>query len=144
MTITWDPKYAIGEPEVDAQHQELFRRADQLLRAIQMGCATAEVERVMTFVGDYVHLHFSAEEALMRGRSYPQLGAHQVEHRVLIKALVELKRDLATHGPTPEFAARLGAALVDWLRDHITTSDQAFGLWLQAQAAAPPRPAALH
>ena len=66
VMVSWDPSLAVGNAEIDGQHQELFRRVDQLLRALQLGSVNAEVERVMAFVGDYVHLHFRSEEALMQ------------------------------------------------------------------------------
>lgn len=130
MIVSWDPKLLVGNAEIDGQHQELFRRVDQLLRALQMGSVTAEVERVMVFVGDYVHLHFRQEEALMERTGYPDRSAHQAEHLELVRSFVALKKQLAESGPTPEFAATLGAALVDWLKEHIATTDTALGTWL--------------
>lgn len=138
VMVSWDPSLAVGNAEIDGQHQELFRRVDQLLRALQLGSVNAEVERVMAFVGDYVHLHFRSEEALMQRSGYPQRPAHCAEHLELIKSFVGLKKELGQTGPTPEFAAKLGAALVDWLREHIATTDTAFATWLAAQPATTP------
>ena len=139
MIVTWDPQLLVGNAEIDAQHQELFRRVDQLLRALQLGSVTAEVERVMAFVGEYVHLHFRQEEALMQRTGYPDRPAHVAEHLELIRSFVALKRQLAKTGPTPEFAAALGAALVDWLKEHISTTDTALGTWLSTHPAGAPR-----
>lgn len=135
MIVSWDPKLLVGNAEIDSQHQELFRRVDQLLRALQMGSVTAEVERVMAFVGDYVHLHFRQEEALMQRSAYPDRSAHAAEHLELIRSFVALKKQLSRTGPTPEFAASLGAALVDWLKEHIATTDAALGTWLASHPA---------
>lgn len=135
MIVSWDPKLLVGNAEIDGQHQELFRRVDQLLLALQMGSVAAEVERVMAFVGDYVHLHFRQEEALMQRTGYPDRPAHVAEHLELIHSFVALKRQLGKTGPTPEFAAALGAALVDWLKEHIATTDSALGTWLASHPA---------
>jgi len=130
VIVSWDPSLLVGNAEIDGQHQELFRRVDQLLRSLQMGSVTAEVERVMAFVGDYVHLHFRQEEALMQRSGYPDRPAHVAEHLEFIRSFVALKKELARTGPTAEFAATLGAALVDWLKEHISTTDTALGTWL--------------
>jgi hemerythrin len=134
MAITWTPQLAVGVPEIDAQHQELFRRVDSLLESIQFGRAQDEVARLLEYVGDYVHLHFGAEESLMQQHGYPQRAAHFAEHREFVRSFVELKRELERRGPTPEFAAVVGSALVDWLREHIGATDWALGAWMAAQA----------
>lgn len=135
MIVSWDPRLLVGNAEIDGQHQELFRRVDQLLRALQLGSVTAEVERVMAFVGEYVHLHFRQEEALMQRTAYPDRAAHVAEHLQLIRTFVALKKQLAQVGATPEFAAALGAELVDWLKEHIATTDTALGTWLSSHPA---------
>jgi len=132
VIVSWDPKLLVGNAEIDGQHQELFHRVDQLLHALQMGSVTAEVERVMAFVGDYVHLHFRQEEALMQRTGYPDRRTHAAEHLELIHSFVALKQQLGKTGPTPEFAAALGATLVDWLKEHIATTDTALGTWLSS------------
>jgi len=132
VIVSWDPSLLVGNAEIDGQHQELFRRVDQLLHALQMGSVTAEVERVMAFVGDYVHLHFRQEETLMQRTGYPDRQAHAAEHLELIRSLAGLREELGRTGPTPEFAAALAAALVDWLKEHIATTDTALGTWLSS------------
>jgi len=135
VIVSWDPRLLVGNAEIDGQHQELFRRVDQLLLALQRGSVAAEVERMMAFVGDYVHQHFRQEEALMQRTGYPDRPAHAAEHLELIHTFVALKKQLGKTGPTPEFGATLGAALVDWLKEHIATTDTALGTWLASHPA---------
>jgi hemerythrin len=133
MVIEWDPALAVGHTEIDSQHRELFRRIDRLLEAIQLGAPRAEVEGTLAFLGAYVQEHFAAEEALMLAHAYPRLAEHRELHRGLVRDLWAARADFARSGPTPEFAARLGASLVDWLREHIAGDDRALGIWLAAQ-----------
>ncbi|HEY7726773.1 MAG TPA: hemerythrin family protein [Anaeromyxobacteraceae bacterium] len=133
MMIGWDPSLAVGHTEIDAQHQELFRRVDRLLEAIQFGLPRAEVEGTMAFLGAYVHEHFGAEETLMLAHGYPRLAEHRAQHAGFVRAFSTIFAELERAGPSPELAARLGAALVDWLREHVAGDDRALGVWLAAQ-----------
>lgn len=139
MTVAWDPQLAVGQAQIDAQHQELFRRIAGLLEAIQLGRGGDELQRVLAFLGEYVHLHFGAEEALMVQHGYPQRTEHLEQHREFIRGLADLKQELSRQGPTAELAAHVGGRLVDWLREHIAATDLALGTWLSAQQRAGPR-----
>jgi hemerythrin len=139
MDVAWDPQLSVGQAQIDAQHQELFRRIAGLLEAIQLGRGGDEVQRVLAFLGDYVHLHFGAEEALMVQHGYPQRTEHLEQHREFIRGLAQLKQELGRMGPTAELAALVGGRLVDWLREHIAATDLALGTWLAAQERAGPR-----
>lgn len=139
MNVSWDPSLAVGQAQIDAQHQELFRRIAGLLEAIQLGRGGEEVQRVLAFLAEYIHLHFGAEEALMLERGYPQRTAHLEQHREFVRGFVELKHELVRLGPTPELAALVGSRLVDWLREHIAATDLALATWLAAQQSAAPR-----
>ena len=81
MRITFDKNLATGDAEIDAQHAELFDRIDKLLAASREKRSREEVGQMLTFLGDYVVHHFSAEERMMAAAAYPELAAHQAEHR---------------------------------------------------------------
>ena len=63
--IQWSPALAVGVPEIDAQHQELFRRAERLITALRGG-DRAEVTPLVRYLTDYAVEHFAAEERFMR------------------------------------------------------------------------------
>lgn len=130
MAIAWDPALAVGVVEIDEQHQELFRRVDALLEAVQARRSAAEAASLLQYLDDYVVTHFSAEEALMKGHHYPGLAAHQAEHGRFVEDLAGLRREYDRDGPTALLVIRVNARVAQWLFEHINRADRAFGAFL--------------
>jgi hemerythrin len=111
--LTWTPALSVGSAELDAQHQELFRRADAFLEALG-GSSDREVDRLLVFLRDYARTHFADEEAWLRSVGYPDLEAHRAEHERFL-------RDLAVHAGGGALA--IATWLVRWLHGHVVQSD---------------------
>jgi hemerythrin len=132
MAISWDPSLAIGVPEIDAQHAELFDRLDRLLEGARSGKSADEVGRLLGYLGEYVVEHFGAEEALMKARRYPGLADHQAEHERFSVEFSALLREYLADGATLLLIVRVNARVTAWLREHIYRTDRAFGAFLAA------------
>ena len=91
MMPTWTPSIAVGHPLIDEQHQELFRRADDLLDAMMKGRAGAEMNQLLAFLRDYCQDHFGTEERLMVMRIYPAVEQHKLAHREFERRLQEIE-----------------------------------------------------
>jgi hemerythrin len=117
MPRTWTPKLAIGVPPIDQQHQELFRRADDLLAALSRGDVLDEVVRLVDFLGQYVSTHFKAEEKLMASRGYPELVRHQLLHEV-------------AKGANSRLGLQLNTMVGGWLVNHVGTEDAKIATFL--------------
>ncbi len=130
MALQWTEALALGVPEIDRQHQELFRRVESLVEAVLHKDRT-EVVRLVAFLDEYVIAHFGAEEELMRSRRYPGYAVHKAEHDRFLADLSELDRDLRATGPTQRLTTRIHRQVCDWLRDHIYLTDTSLGHWLK-------------
>ncbi len=126
IKISWDRSLETGEPEIDDQHRELFRRIDQLLAATRDRRARTEVGRLLTFLGDYVVTHFQAEEKLMADAEYPELGPHRAEHQRFVEEYARLFEDYRADGPGPVFVIKFGNRVTAWLCEHICRTDRRF------------------
>lgn len=141
MALQWTSTLAVGVPELDRQHQELFRRIDRLLDAV-LRQDRSEAGRLLEFLGGYVRDHFAAEERLMAEVSYPDAERHVQEHRDFARRLAELDAQFAAGGATAALVFALEREAVGWLRDHVYFTDVALGRFVHArQAAAGPRAA---
>lgn len=142
-SIAWDPGLALGVASVDAQHQELFRRAADLVAAMERGLEPDEVESLLAYLARYVCEHFGAEEELMLHFGFAGLPAHRARHQEFIRAFGLLRAEVRRSGPTPELTTRLAATVVGWLREHIGVTDlelARFLLEVQREADACPPP----
>ncbi len=137
MAISWDPTLVVGIEEIDAQHQELFRRLDALLQAIRGGRSREEVGRTLDFLEEYVRRHFDAEQALMRERAYPGRADHEAEHAAFASEIRSLRAEHQRDGPTASLIIRVNTQVTGWLRSHIHRTDRALVDWLRRSG--PPR-----
>lgn len=131
-SIQWSPALAVGVPEIDAQHQELFRRAERLITALRGG-DRGEVEALVRYLFDYAVEHFSAEERYMREIGYPGLEVHQAAHQSFREDFAEMLADYERKGPTPLVALTMHNWLSDWLRRHVGGVDVEIGRFTEAK-----------
>jgi hemerythrin len=130
--IQWSPALAVGIPEIDAQHQELFRRAERLITALRTG-ERGEVEPLVKYLSAYVAEHFAAEERYMREIGYPGLEGHRAAHDTFREDLAEMIADYEKKGPTPLVALTMHNWLSDWLRRHTGGLDVEIGRFADAK-----------
>ncbi|MFZ5627087.1 MAG: bacteriohemerythrin, partial [Bacillota bacterium] len=98
MAVNWTPALAVGVAEIDRQHQELFRRIDNLLTAMSQGKGKEEVGNILKFLEDYVVVHFAAEEKLMQSHNYPAFNEHLAQHQAFIQDFAKLKEQFNREG----------------------------------------------
>lgn len=132
MVIEWTPSLSVGVAEIDAQHQEMFRRAERLIVALRTG-DRSEVQPLLEFLADYVIEHFEAEEREMRAAGFPEYAAHKAAHDAFRRDFEELAGEVQRSGASPLAALTLHNWISDWLRRHIAGVDQELGRFLLAR-----------
>jgi hemerythrin len=120
--MDWKAQYSIGIPEIDAQHQQLFECIDRLEAAADDRQRELAVYYVMEELRDYVRVHFSVEEIVMRLFDYPGLEAHAAEHRAFAARLESFEKSELVDDVHLEAAKFLR----DWLVNHIQVSDRRY------------------
>jgi hemerythrin len=140
LALQWTSALALGVPELDDQHRELFRRVDRLLDAV-LRRDRAEAASTVEFLKAFVVDHFAAEERLMEESAFPEAGAHVAEHRAFGAALGDIDTQLRREGPTAALVYRLEREAVSWLEDHVCHLDVALARHLRARLRPAARPA---
>lgn len=127
MTVVrWTPALAIGHEEIDAQHQELFRRADLLLEAMLAGDAAGTIG-LFAFLGQYVVEHFAAEERIMLESAFPGFTVHHAAHERFVRDYQSLRQLHQDSGGSAAVAVKARTWLAEWLQVHIGNTDQHLG-----------------
>ncbi len=127
MANLWDQTLALGVPEIDRQHQELFSRFGKLLDACKQGQGRSEVGKLLTFLEEYVDYHFITEEAWMREQGYAGLDEHRREHQTFRQKLSGLQQILADQGAGMDLLTKTNKTVLDWIIQHIRNTDRATG-----------------
>jgi hemerythrin len=120
--MDWKAEYSVGIPEIDEQHQQLFDCIDRLESAKDDQQRDLAVYYVMDELKDYVRVHFSVEEIIMRLFDYPGLAAHAAEHRAFAERLEKLEQSELDK----EAHAEVGKFLRQWLVNHIMITDKKY------------------
>ena len=136
LDFVWTKKLAVGVEEIDIQHRVLFRKIDDLLKAMERvdeeesGVDGGDIGRFFEFIEEYTASHFATERKAMTVYQYPCRAEHLKEHDIFTRAIEELKSSYKSGGASVELKAELKVRLCDWLVDHVSEVDRALGAYL--------------
>jgi hemerythrin len=116
MTLEWKEAYALGHPEIDAQHKELFDLISQVA-AVQ---TPDQLKPVLMQLYKHTREHFELEEGLMRQAGFPGLTAHAGYHNALLTRLNTISQDV---GKGLVDQAALSTLMNDWALRHTQFDD---------------------
>jgi len=131
--IEWDQSFSIGVKHIDEQHQEMIDRLNKLIEATNSGKVKSKIKETITFLEEYVVIHFQDEERLMRESKYPDYANHKKQHIQFIAVVSFLKKEYENKGINLDLAFRIQSQVVDWTIKHIIKDDNKIGKWLKEQ-----------
>ena len=117
----WNKMHAVFIPEIDAEHKNIFRLADELHQAVVGGAAASQVQAILRELIAREEDHFAHEERLMRATNYPASAWHKRQHDTMRKRVKEFAP--RTEGGQRQAVLLLLDFLSDWLRNHIRLAD---------------------
>lgn len=131
----WKQEYALGISEIDRQHQELFRMADEIYDMVLEVSGDFQTQRIadlMTALNQYAEDHFALEESLLVRYEYPELEAHKREHdsfRLQVAELSQAKESQIQR----EVLTELIKFMTQWIFRHIRLTDAEYAPYLKAK-----------
>ncbi|PAW76177.1 MAG: hypothetical protein B9S32_16295 [Verrucomicrobia bacterium Tous-C9LFEB] len=125
-----------GVETVDQQHRQLIDMVNQLETAAREGKARHEVDRMLNFLGEYVQIHFSAEERIMAERQCPALEKNKKAHAALIATYGQWRDKYEKEGAKLSLVMDLKNILCKWLVSHICGVDRCLKVTLPTRTHA--------
>lgn len=104
---TWGPEILTGNPQIDAEHQELLSRLDALMTAITLQREAPVIQETLTYLNQYAAKHFAEEEALHQAAHAPNFDGHSAAHRLVVKELSVLLDLYRQEGLSPRVELHL-------------------------------------
>lgn len=128
-SLQWTEEHSVHVPEIDAEHQSIFRLASDLRGALMNGARRSQIELLARRVSTEVTGHLAHEERLLRAGRYPALEWHERQHQTGRARLAALERELGAGDLEAVFDAL--EHLAAWLRDHTSVADRMAGAYLR-------------
>ncbi len=125
----WGKENEVFLAQIDAEHRDLFRVADELQQAVTRGAPAAHVKEHLHGLVAHMGDHFSHEEWLMQSTAYPSYGWHKQQHETARRRL-KLFVPLIESGDA-EAAELFFEFLAGWLEDHTTVTDRMMGAYVR-------------
>jgi len=129
---------ATGVLLIDDQHKELIARINRLQNtSLSAGNGVAEFNclSLLSFLLEYVIIHFHDEEALMAKAEYPHLEAHKKMHAARRKWVEGMaKKFKQAPEVTGGMILEMNIAMTDWLFRHIKNEDKKISRFLAGNA----------
>ncbi len=127
MAIEWTNDLSVGVSSIDAQHQQLFKMADELFEAGKNGKSKEKIGDLLGFLDRYTKQHFKDEEAYMKSINYPGLAEQEKAHQAFVNELTKLKGEFDKSGGNIAVIIGANQIVVDWLTKHISGMDKKIG-----------------
>lgn len=129
MAIVWTQDLSVGVNNIDSQHQQLFKMADELFEAGKNGKSKEVIGDLLNFLDAYTKQHFSDEESYMKSINYPGLAEQQTAHKNFVAELTKLKNAYDTSGGNISVIINANQMVVEWLTKHISGLDKKIGAY---------------
>ncbi len=133
MDFVWSDAYSIAVPEMDAEHQGIFRAADALCRAAGGAEPKERLRELLKQLIGCSQAHFASEEQLMESAGYPGRARHKRQHDKFVNSLLHLQGEF--EADRAEMSVQVLPFLRRWISHHITNVDRAVGAHVTARAA---------
>ena len=127
MAIEWTNDLSVGVSSIDAQHQQLFKMADELFEAGKNGKSKEKIGDLLGFLDRYTKQHFKDEEAYMKSINYPGLAEQEKAHQAFVNELTKLKGEFDNSGGNIAVIIGANQMVVEWLTKHISGMDKKIG-----------------
>lgn len=125
--MMWKEKYKIGIARIDEQHKELFDRVEKFLTALRKEGdwqeKLPEIKETLSFMQNYVIVHFDAEEAYQKKIGYPDFQKHHLIHKEFTDYVMQCAHSFEKEGYPEQSVQKFAGKLLAWLINHVVATD---------------------
>ncbi|WP_291857945.1 bacteriohemerythrin [Marinilabilia sp.] len=122
--LKWSEDYILNQPEIDHEHQSLFKLLNDFYQGLADGSSKEKLASLIKGLLDYAKVHFSNEEVYMKSINFPALEKHQQEHRAFITKASEFYEKYSSGKML--LSIEVTNFIKDWITNHIKTEDKQY------------------
>lgn len=128
----WNNNLSVNIDEIDNQHKQLIAVLNAANQAYYKGKIEESIEKIISFLDDYVHKHFKYEEDLLLKYHYPAYTYHKELHDNFKKKIVDYKKRLKSDDHIFLLNDIINSIL-DWIINHIKGIDTKYSVYLNSK-----------
>lgn len=91
--ISWDKKYLLGIDEIDQQHEQIIKLANQLFANLKNDKSKKEIKESLKSFIDFTSYHLSVKEKYFEDFDYPQKDSYVSNYQKFIKEMEQFQKD---------------------------------------------------
>lgn len=127
MAFIWTKDLSVQVKEIDEQHQNFFRLANEVLGMLEEKEVTKEhAQHVLKQFDDYAHYHLRTEEVYFDRCHYPEADAHVAAHDAYRKTVAEAMERIEESEDYVTLILDITLFAGNWLTKHIRDMDQRY------------------
>ncbi|MBX3738637.1 MAG: hemerythrin family protein [Candidatus Didemnitutus sp.] len=119
----WSERFETGDPQIDADHREFFRRIAALKAAFAAGAPANRAAELLQLLHDHALAHFQREELTMAHTGCNAHAENCAAHQEFARKLDGWTQLLCLSGPTPSLVEDIHRESAAWMRHHILRVD---------------------
>lgn len=126
--ITWNPKYKVGIPVIDEQHEHLVKLCNDFYQSLLQNNGEekyrALIKQTLEKCLTYADTHFKEEERLMKASHFDGYRTHKTSHDAFRQKCQYTYSEIDSL-PVSE-AIKFARFLHEWIRTHIAHEDRLY------------------
>ncbi len=131
--LEWNDQLSLHVEEIDVQHKSLVVMVNRLYDSMLEGASRQTLDDIIREMRTYAEVHFATEERYMKTFGYPEMAAHEKEHRDFEEKALQLENDHKSGKVA--LSMEIFNFLSDWIVTHISETDSAMGVFLRKKVS---------
>lgn len=126
LKLTWSTAFETGVEAIDRDHRRIIENYEKLYQLMKTGQGHAYYEELLSFLSDYINVHFENEEQFQIEIGYNLYEAHKKRHEFFkekITSFIDAKHEPVSN----QDLIKLNLFVKDWLIQHIFFEDMKIG-----------------
>lgn len=136
--IEWSDDLSVRIPEIDDQHKKLILIINALNEIGDERADARATGKALVEMMDYMSYHFTYEERILMEAGYPEMDAHQGEHKAFSKKTYAYLESFKKRNSS--LSKDMLRFLNDWLINHIKAVDGKYADFMADKLAGASKP----
>ena len=121
----WTKDLEFGIKEIDDQHKHIVELVNEFSKMDKASFSRDDILDIFNEIISYTHVHFSAEEKILKNNRYPDSAEHEKEHQKILAKINDLFLSFSEDN-IEKTVEDVSSLLQTWIEDHLMKVDKKY------------------